>query len=342
MKRKSIVWICLLALLLGGCVAAQKAPTGAQLNTPAFSMGTSYKKLPPPPEFEDFQIDPGSAWLTLTHNRQMTATDYFVYDLNYERFLVLSGQTADRVYPASTTKLFTAWVALQYIDPAERITITTELELVDPASSVAGLQQGDTVSVEQLIAAMMLPSGNDATYILTANVGKRIGGEELSLREAVQCFVQTMNEQAQLVGLENSNFVTPDGFHHPDHLISIADMVTIAKLALENPVISQLVSQPSLTENVGSRELILNSTNLLLYQNAGYYCEYAVGLKTGYTSQAGNCLLSVFQQGDRRLLVGVFGCPNEFDRFTESLVLFAQSAGLQTPGTTPVYGTIPQ
>lgn len=344
MKRQCVTWLLLLTLLLSGCVAWEQEPVpqGAQLNTPQISLLSVHEKQPPPPALEEFAIDSTNKWLTQTQNRTMTATDYFVYDLNYQRFLVLSGQTMDKVYPASTTKLFTAWVALRYMDPEERITITTELELVHPASSVAGLQEGDTVTVRQLVAAMMLPSGNDATYVLTAAAGNRIGGRELSHEEAVAKFVETMNADAKLVGIENSNFVTPDGFHHPEHLISIGDLVTISKLALEDPVIGQLVTQQTLTENVGKRELTLHSTNLLLYPQADYYCEFAAGLKTGYTSQAGNCLLSVFRQGERQLLVGVFGCPDEFDRFAETLVLFAQSAGADTPGTRTVYGTIPQ
>ena len=343
--KRSVAWLCLVALMLAlsGCggLRAEDLSLRTQLNTPQFSVSADWEKQQLPPEMDEFAIEEDSPWLSHTKNRKLTATDYFVYDLNYNRFVVLSGQTADKVYPASTTKLFTAYVALQHIQPTEKITITTELELVDPASSVAGLQAGDTVTVRQLVAAMMLPSGNDATYVLTATVGRRLSGNaSISDGEAVALFVQQMNDQAKQLGMENSNFVTPDGFHDPAHLISIGDLVTISKLAMEQPLIRELVSQTTLTEDVGSRQLTLKSTNLLLYPQAGYYCEYAVGLKTGYTSPAGNCLLSVFQQGNRQLLIGVFGCPNDVDRFAETLVLFAQAAGLDTPGTKIAYGTI--
>lgn len=336
----------LLSLFLGGTtvgaepIAAKNQCLGA--NDPGVRR---FEKIILPPEstavpLPDFQVQMEQSWLPLLENREMTASHYFVYDLDREEYLILSGQGSERVYPASTTKLFTAYVALRYIAPDQQITIGPELGLVDPESSIAGFQVGDVVTVEQLVAAMMLPSGNDATYALTVNAGRRIGGANKSPQEAIDLFVQMMNIQVSLVGLQDSHFVTPDGMHAEDHYICLDDMVTIAKLALADPVIASVVDEQKMELPLRNRNLKMENTNLLLHTDSEYYCKYAVGLKTGYTSNAGNCLLTVCQQGQRRLLIGVFGCPGEFDRFTETLLLFAQAVGLETPGVAPVAGTV--
>lgn len=301
--------------------------------------------LPTEPEEEplqEFQIQMEESWLPLLENRVMTASSYFVYDLDREEYLILSGQASDRVYPASITKLFTAYVALRYISADQQITIGSEQKMLDPDSSVAGFEKDDAVTVKQLVAAMMLPSGNDATYALTTNVGRILGGRDTSDEEAIQLFVRMMNIQAYVLGLKDSHFVTPDGIHDEDHYICLEDMITIAKLALAEPIIADAVGLHSMELTLADRSLKMKNTNLLLHKDSEYYCKYAVGLKTGYTSDAGNCLLTVCRQGQRSLLIGVFGCPDEFDRFTETLLLFAQSVGLETPGVGPVAGTIEQ
>ena len=337
----------LLALFFGGTTVGAE-PIAAKNQYPGVvdpGMKPFAKIILPPEEeevFPDFQVQMEESWLPLLENREMTASSYFVYDLDREEYLVLSGQSSDRVYPASTTKLFTAYVALRYISPDQQITIGSELKMLDPDSSVAGFEKGDVVTVKQLVSAMMLPSGNDATYVLITNVGRILGGQDTSNEEAVQLFVRMMNIQAYVLGLKDSHFVTPDGIHAEDHYICLEDMVTIAKLALSEPIIADVVGLQSMELSLANRNLEMKNTNLLLHIDSEYYCKYAVGLKTGYTSDAGNCLLTVCRQDQRRLLIGVFGCPGEFDRFSETLLLFAQSVGLETPGVAPVAGTIEQ
>ena len=296
--------------------------------------------LPQQTPIQPLSVQMDSAWLPLLQTCKITSSDYFVYDLDAQEYLILSSDVSKPIYPASTTKLFSAYVALRYIDADEVITVGSELSLVDPASSVAGLQRGDRVTVRQLVAAMMLPSGNDATYVLATNVGRIIGGRDLSAKEAVAMFVKMMNIQAQTVGLSDTKFITPDGFHAEGHYICMGDYVRICELALNDTVISSCVGQDRLTLQLGDRVLELKNTNLLLHENSRYYLSYAQGLKTGYTSQAGNCLLSVCQQGNRRLLIGVFGCPDHYARFAETLLLFTQAVGLKLPEAPYVTGFI--
>ena len=101
-------------------------------------------------------------WNTYPDDRQLLAKQYFVYDCKADTFLISSGQENTWVYPASITKLFTAYVAMQHLEPTTKITAGNALDLVVYGSSVAKIKLGDTLTVEQLVEAIMLPSGNDA------------------------------------------------------------------------------------------------------------------------------------------------------------------------------------
>ena len=141
-----------------------------------------------------------------------------------------------------------------------------------------------------------------------------------------------MNPCAKDLGMENSHFVTPDGIHDEDHYVSPRDLITVAKLVLEHPIISKYVSMPDMDVTTkGGKTLEWENSNKLLHDDLDYYCQYATGLKTGYTSSAGNCLISSFRLGSRDLLIGVFGCPEQDGRYVDTLLLFAKTFGLQIP-----------
>lgn len=294
-----------------------------------------------PPETEPpVVVEMEDNWAELLAGHTLTAGEYFVYDINSGVFLDLSdGITDTPVYPASITKLWAAYVALQYIDPEDTVTVGSELTMIDADSSLAHLQQGDTLTAEQLVAAMLLPSGNDATYVLATEVGRILmNNPDMRADWAIERFVYQMNSLAKNKGMKESNFITPDGIHDENHYISATDMLIIGRLSLENPVISKYAA--SVTETVtlsGDRSLTWKNTNYLLDPDSQYYCSYAVGLKTGYTTPAGNCLLSAFQVGNRHLLIGVFGCPGSNDRFADTLLLFTQAFDLEIPEAEETY-----
>ena len=105
---------------------------------------------------------------------------------------------------------------------------------------------------------------------------------------------------------------------------------------MEHPIISKYAGSAKETVEVGDeRSLTWKNTNSLLNPDSKYYCSYATGLKTGYTSAAGNCLLSAFQVGEQDLLIGVFGCPESNTRFADTLLLFTQAFDLEIPEPEP-------
>ena len=109
---------------------------------------------------------------TLPHTREITAQRYFVYDVRSGQYLQQKGELNEKLYPASITKLLSVYVMLQYLEPEETITVGDALTLVQPDSSVAWLQEGDQLTVSQLVAAMMLPSGNDAAQTAAVATGR--------------------------------------------------------------------------------------------------------------------------------------------------------------------------
>ena len=269
--------------------------------------------------------EPAITWMTLPEDRVLTAQQYFVYDCQAQKFLTAAAESDQTVYPASVTKLFTAYVAMQYLQADEEITAGSELELIVNGSSVAELEKGDRLTVALLVEGMLLPSGNDAAYVLAAAAGRRISGSYgQDATSAVAAFVERMNEQAQRFGLTGTHFANPDGIHSYDHYTTYADLAIIGTLALKNPYIARYAEVSSASIKV-SEERTLNwkNTNALIDPTSPYYCPLAVGLKTGQTPYAGSCLLSAFQKEDgTTLLIGVFGCPEEEDRFADTLQLF--------------------
>lgn len=255
---------------------------------------------------------------------QVTATRYFAYDLREDVFLAQQGDGDAKLYPASITKLLTCYVILQHVKPDAEVIVGDALELVQPDSSVAELKAGDTLTMEQLIAAMLLPSGNDAAQVAAVAAGRTIAGDEtLSYTQAVEVFVEEMNRQAKALGMTNSHFANPDGFHHDDHYTTMNDLVTLCKTVLTNQTILKYTSRLEETVELPDRELEWVNTNLLLDSQEEVYLPNTIGMKTGYTSKAGSCLISAFFMEDRIWLIGVFGCPAYTqDRYIDTLAIY--------------------
>ena len=311
--------IFILALIVGICIGLATCVSGKD---PA-------SDEPPQQEQQGTQEratdGPAITWMTLPADRVLTAQQYFVYDCQTQQFLTTAGETDQTVYPASVTKLFTAYVAMQYLQVDEVLTVGDAVSLVAYGSSVAELEPVDQLTVAHLIEGMLLPSGNDAAYALAAAAGRRISGfYGLDAASAVAVFVEQMNKQAQRLGMTGTHFANPDGIHSDDHYTTYADLAIIGTLALKNPYIAACAKVSSATVKLTEdRTLSWKTTNALIDPASPYYCPLAVGLKTGQTPYAGSCLLSAFEKEDgTTLLIGVFGCPEEEDRFADTLQLF--------------------
>ncbi len=227
---------------------------------------------------------------------------FLVKDLTTKVVMVQKNENK-KVAIASLTKLMTAWVALKVFPPKKIITVTIDGRDVD--GQVIGLKEGEKYSLESLVAGMIIHSANDAAENIAAAYP---GG--------VKAFVKEMNHQAKLLHMENSHFTNPVGYDNPKHYSTAFDLSLLVDKVLEDPLISAFAQAPMMeivSVNTG-RLITLTTTNDLLGQQPG-----VLGLKTGWTPRAGECLISLIKSPSNHWYMIVLLGSN--DRFGETIKL---------------------
>lgn len=259
------------------------------------------------------------------------AAQAIIYDTTARRTLFSHNGVIDgKVYPASTTKLFTAWVALQYLAPDDVITAGDELSLVAKDASIAYIRRGHKLTAAMLVEAMLLPSGGDAAYVIAAAAGRKIrGNEDISATAAISAFVGEMNSRLAALGLNGTHFCNPDGYHDPQHYTTLEDIAKIGALALENETIMKYARLASDRVVYASGQTNnWKNTNELIQPDSLYYRADAIGLKTGSTDEAGYCVLTATRGNDGRIyIIGVFGASTGNARFADAGVLIDYATG---------------
>jgi D-alanyl-D-alanine carboxypeptidase (penicillin-binding protein 5/6) len=230
-------------------------------------------------------------------------------DLLYEK------NARQQLYPASTTKILTALLAIEQGELDSLITVGEEIFLVSDDSSRAGLRIGEQLMMRDLIRALMLPSGNDAAYTIAVQIAREKSGDKsLDNKQAVALFAELMNSRAQQAGAKNSHFVNPDGYHDQRHYTTPWDMALIAREAMQEPFFQETVGM-KYYESRGWK-----NTNQLLDPASPYYYSCATGVKTGYTSAAGHCLVSSASR-DGAEVIAVVLKSSETGQWTDSVSL---------------------
>lgn len=326
-----LLLIAALFLFAGLSRPAAETPEDTQGTTLSTSAPTTVPTQPTdptvPPTTTPQLPPPEITWMTFPEGRDLEAEIYFVYSCEQQTFTVLSGDVDQRVYPASVTKLFTAYVGLQILPKDQVITVGDAIKLIGEDASRAWLQKGHKLTMEDLVAAMLLPSGNDAAYAIAQAAGEvLLENENATTQQAVDAFLAEMNRQAKVLGMTGSHFVNPDGWKHEDHYTSVADLALIANLALADPVISKCAQIVKTAVPVSEKKTLpLENTNYLIDPDSKYYCPYAVGLKTGFTAQAKNCLLSAFTWNESTWVIGTFRCASKEGRYLDTLYLLNET-----------------
>lgn len=253
----------------------------------------------------------------------MQARQILVYDTNTDTILYTKSVEGGKLFPASITKLFSTYVALQYLDPDTVVTAGDELDLVHAGSSIAYVSRGSQIQVKMLVEGMMLPSGNDAAMVLAAAAGRVIAQDEnLSAADAVAVFVDEMNRHAEELGFVKTHFANPDGWHTGTHYTCLQDLARIAGLALENETIRKYMRMHDDETHFYSGQYVMwENTNLLLDPDGAYYRTDAIGMKTGYTRPAGYSLMSAFTYEEGAIVVGLFGYTDKYERFPDAIRL---------------------
>lgn len=212
----------------------------------------------------------------------------------------------ERIYPASTTKLMTVYLALKYGSLEDEVVITAKAQDIPLDSSRAGLRVGDRMTLLDLLYGLMLPSGNDAAIA----VAEHISG-------SVEDFVVLMNQEAKKIGASNSNFVNPHGYQDENHYTTAYDLYLIFNACLKFPEFETIVSADSyslqITQHNGTyrNEQWLQS-NWFINGNASAPNGITIiGGKTGTTDEAGSCLMMLFKdETDTPYIAVIMGAEN--------------------------------
>lgn len=248
-----------------------------------------------------------------------TFSPYVVlYDATHQQLLYSKNADA-RCYPASLTKLVTALVALDHIQPEEVITVGSEVSMIAAGSSRAYLTAGTRLTMTQLLQALLLPSGNDAAYVIAVQVGRRISGNEnMDRYAAVSTFCEAMNQKATELGCTDTKLVNPDGYHEDGHYTTASDLLKVCIAAVDNPLIRTIVATPRVQTNLVSGQRVdwTNSNRLLQPDNA-YTYQGAFGLKTGSTNEAGYCLAACAERNGQTTIAIVLGAKEEHGRWDD-------------------------
>lgn len=237
--------------------------------------------------------------------------------------MVLYEKNADeRRFPASTTKIMTALITLERVsDLSETVTAeASDFELLLADSSTANIKEGERVTVEDLLYALMLPSANEAAYMLARHVGGTY--EE---------FINLMNQRAQELGCTGTHFSNPCGLHGDDHYTTARDLYKIAYAAMQDETFRDIVStvQHRMAKtNMHEERIILTTNKLILSSYAEYAYNRCLGVKTGNTSQAGNCFVGYAEYGDAKLYSVVMGCDDHSLAYHEIPASFTDTKAL--------------
>ncbi len=218
--------------------------------------------------------------------------------------------------PASLTKLVTACVALQSGDLNSIYTVGTEMQMVALDSSVCGIKQGQQISLHDLLKGLLMCSGNDAAHTIAVNIARTTSGSNMSDKAAVEYFCGMMNSFVQSIGMQDSCFLSPDGYEKEGQHTNASDLLILSKYASSIDIIASIASTPKETVTIASGEVFdwLNS-NWLLHSDHPYYDQHAIGLKTGNTRAAGKCLISVFEIEGKKYISIILGCATDEQRY---------------------------
>ena len=211
---------------------------------------------------------------------------------------VLYEKNADsRSLIASTTKIMTALIVCEQCNVLDRMRIPKEAVGIEGSSMY--LQEGEILTVQELLYGLMLRSGNDAAVALAIYCGGTVEG-----------FAELMNDKARSLGMTDSHFVNPNGLDAPEHYATARDLATLAAYAMDNPIFYKTVS----AKNVKVGERYLTNHNKLLWRLNG-----ADGVKTGYTKAAGRILVSSATRQGRRLIGVTINGPDDWNDHTHLL-----------------------
>jgi len=217
-----------------------------------------------------------------------------------------------KMYPASLTKILAAVLVLEKGDDLDKTTITVSdtalTAIMGTGASVIGLREGEKLTVRQALYCLLVSSGGDVAYV----IAEYVGGD-------TETFMNMMNKRANELGMKNSSFGNPVGLHDDDTYTTARDISILVKHALKFDVFKEITSTVRyyMAKTNKSPERILSTTNFLIDPSTNYFYTYASGVKTGFTDEAGRCVVSTASYNGYNYLCIIMGCNGEGGRRNE-------------------------
>ena len=205
-----------------------------------------------------------------------------------------------QLYPASTTKILTAIIAIEKLDLSSTLTASRSAVMSIPSGySNAGIKVGESLNVNDLLEMFLIHSANEVGYIFAEEISGNI-----------ENFANLMNQKATELGCINTHFTNPSGIHDINHYSTAYDMALIARYCMKNETFRNIVNIKCCmfsATDLYPEERYFKNTNSLLDPSNRYYYEYAIGIKTGFTTQAKNCLIAGAQKNGIELIAVMLG-----------------------------------
>ena len=216
--------------------------------------------------------------------------------------------------PASTTKIITLLTALPLCDPEATIVIPDAAADVPKDSTLVPVTPGETMTMQDLLYAMIIRSGNDAANAVA-----------VLCAGSPEAFAEQMNRTAAELGMKNSRFVNPHGYSAEGHYTTARDLVTAARYGLTLPLFRQIVTclKYTLPANANRDALLLSLKWEIFNPSSEFYIPHAAGVKSGYTSSAGFCYVGAYQENGVTLIAAVMGGRTRNMAWTDMKRLFA-------------------
>lgn len=236
--------------------------------------------------------------------KQLNSRRYAIYDRASGTCMYGKNENKQTAM-ASTTKIMTAIIVLENCKNLDEV-VTISAKAAGTGGSKLGLKKDDKVTVNDLLFGLLMRSGNDAAVALANYTAG-----------SVENFANMMNKKAQELGLVNTHFVTPHGLDNPNHYTTAYELAKLADYALKNDKFATIVKTKYVTIKINDQQKELKNTNeLLLADVEGVY-----GVKTGFTGNAGRCLVTSVKRNNMDLIIVVLGADARKDRAKDTLKL---------------------
>lgn len=254
-------------------------------------------------ELEDMELSKSIETASIVENEpNINARIAVAYDRKSGK--VIYGKNENkRTAMASTTKIMTAIVLIENADLNQ--TITVSAKAAGTGGSRLGLKHNDKITMKDLLYGLMLKSGNDAAVAIAENVGG-----------SIEKFADLMNEKAKEIGLDNTHYVTPHGLDNPEHYTTAYELAKLADYALKNEIFAKVVNTKNYTVTINGYPKNITNTNELLG-----YLDGVNGVKTGFTNNAGRCLVTSVNRNEFEIITVVLQADTKKIRTTDSISL---------------------